>query len=445
MAELPTDVFLSTAVELNRRLIQKEFSAVQLAKAFAERMETLGPRFGALSLQDAAHHKARDVDRELKRDRTRGPLQGVPYAVDDLLSVSGRPSTWGTKLFAGQVFDYNAAVVDRLGKSGAVLAAKLSARELGGAGRLAPPATSPAASAVAAGLVPYALSVECAGSMMIPAAAHHVTLLKPTYGLVSRFGAMPLAWTLDRIAITARSAEDCGHVLHAVAGGDERDAGSSGKSFHFALQYEKPVAAMRIGFAPSDFVAPPVAALRAVLDLLKQAGATLVEAHLPEFPYQSAARTILAAESACTFADLVSSGAVEQMADRQQKDGLRAGLEIPAVQYLTAMRVRRLVQHAMGGLLAPLDLLIVPTDPAAPAGKPDEGRSSTARPHWGFSDHLPAVDLAGLPALVIPGPGADGTAGSICLIAKAQCENALLQVGEYLQTRSDWHKQTPAA
>lgn len=428
MAELPQEIFFSTAVELNQRLIRKEFSAVELARAFDARLARHASVM--VSLKKDAHDKARDVDRELKRGRTRGPLQGVPFAVTDLLSVARRPTTWGSPIFARQTFDENAAVVDKLGKAGAVLAAKLRALELGGAGLLAAAESAPFAAAVAGGMVPYAVGIESFGSMQATAAGHRLTLLKPTYGLVSRYGAMPLAWTLDRVAVAARSAEDCGHVLNAMAGGDERDAGTTGASFHFALQYERPVSAMRIGFSPMD-----AAFLGPVLELLRKAGATLSEATLPDFPYDATNRTILAVEAATTFADLTANGTVEELGDSAQRDGLRAGLEIRASDYLRAMRVRSLAQVALNRLVAPLDLLVTVTG----------GATSTASRAPGLADHRAAADLAGWPELTIPGPSKDHPGRSICLITKPQGENSLLQAAIALQAQSDWHQNPSPA
>lgn len=440
MASIPPEVFHATAVELNQRLVKKDFSAVELARAFLARMESQRGGTVALLLKDQAHRQARDVDRELKRDRTRGPLQGVPFCVEDSLSVAGHPTTWGSTIFAKQVFDTNAAVVDRLGKTGAVLAAKATGRELGGAGRLTPGKSCAAAEVVANGVAPYALGVEAGGSLLVPASAHRLNILKPTYGLVSRFGAVPVSWTLDRVAIIARSAEDCGHILHATAGGDDRDAGSSGKSFHYALQYVPPVSSFRIGFAPSDFEGSATAPLRAMLDLLKRAGATLVEVKVPEFPFESAARTMQAAESSAAFADLIASGTVERLADPHQIAGLRAGLELSAVQYLTATRVRRQIHEAMSALLAPLDLLITPAHPGEHEAAPEGGGSSTTAGPRGMTAQMAAADLAGLPVLAIPGPRGAHAIQCICMIAKANGENTILQAAHQIQSQEDWHR-----
>src|SRR5262249_43747559 len=207
--------------------------------------------------------------------RTRGLLQGIPYGAKDLLSFAGQPTTWGAAPYASQVFDYDAAVITRLGAAGALLMCKLSTVELaGGAGyryasasfqgpgrnpldvtKWSGGASSGAAAAVAAGIVPFAIGSETSGSIVTPASYCGVTALRPTYGLVSRYGAMALSWTLDKLGPFARSAEDCGLILQAIAGRDGRDPGSAGRSFYYTPQYTRPIPEVKIGYAPVDFPA----------------------------------------------------------------------------------------------------------------------------------------------------------------------------------------------
>src|SRR5580692_4866862 len=243
MADLGSEIFFAGIVELNRMLRAKEVSALELARAFGRRMESLGPRYNALALPltERAIRQAKAVDGEIKRGRLRGPLQGVPYAAKDLLSVAGQITTWGARPYAAQVLDYDAAVVEKLQSAGAPLVGKLAMVELAGgpgyrfaSASLTGPGLNPwdrtrwsggsssgSAIAVAAGLVTYALGSETSGSILTPSAFCGVTGLRPTYGLVSRHGAMSLAWTLDKIGPLCRSADDCGTVLQAIAGADE--------------------------------------------------------------------------------------------------------------------------------------------------------------------------------------------------------------------------------
>ena len=191
----------------------------------------------------------------------------------DLLSYKGQPTTWGAKPYAGQVFDYNATVIDKLDAGGAVLTGKLSMVELAGGGgyrfasaSLTGPGLNPwdrtrwsggsssgSAAAVAAGLVTFAIGSETSGSIVTPASYCGVTALRPTYGLVSRHGAMALSWTLDKLGPFARSAEDCGRILQVIAGSDGKDPGSAGTSFYYAPQYARPMKDLKVGYAAVDF------------------------------------------------------------------------------------------------------------------------------------------------------------------------------------------------
>src|SRR5450759_1695395 len=267
MAYIGPDTFFAPLSGLNASLKAGEFSAEDLARAVSERLQQLGPRYNALALplHQEALRQAKDVDKDLKRERYRGPLQGIPYGVKDLLAFAGQPTTWGARPYAGQVFDYNATVIEKLSAVGAVLAGKLSMVELAGGGgyrfasaSLTGPGLNPwdrgrwsggsssgSAIAVAAGLVPFAIGSETSGSILTPAAFCGVTALRPTYGLVSRYGAMPLSWTLDKLGPFCRSAEDCGMVLETIAGNDHRDPGSAGKSFYYTPQYTRKIGESR--------------------------------------------------------------------------------------------------------------------------------------------------------------------------------------------------------
>src|ERR1041384_371606 len=364
MAALPPDVFFATISELNSRLKGKEFSAEELARAFSERLQQQGPRLNALalSLHQEALRAAKDVDKELKRERYRGPLQGVPYAVKDLLAYAGQPTTWGAKPYAAQVFNFNDAVIDKLEGVGPVLTGKLSMVELAGGGgyrypsaSLTGPGLNPwdrtrwsggsssgSAAAVAAGLVPFAIGSETSGSIVTPASFCGVPALGPPYGLGRRYGAMALSWTLDKIGPFARSAEDCGLILQTIAGEDGRDPDSAGRSFYYTPQYARAMKELRVGYAPVDFADRAEASARpafaAALNVIKESGVQLVEAKWPQFPYAAVLSTILAAEEASIFEPLIASGKVDELADKPQIAGLRAALETPAKDYLKAMR-----------------------------------------------------------------------------------------------------------
>jgi aspartyl-tRNA(Asn)/glutamyl-tRNA(Gln) amidotransferase subunit A len=468
------DVFFATISELSAKLRAKEFSAVELTRAFCDRLESIGARHNALalSLRKEALRKARDVDGDLKRQRTRGPLQGIPYGAKDLLAVKKHPTTWGSRVFAGQVFDDDATVIKKLDSAGAILIGKLSMIELAGGpsynsaaasltgaalnpwdrSRWAGGSSSGPGAAVAAGLVAFALGSETSGSIITPSAYCGVTGYRPTYGLVSRHGAMALAWTLDKIGPMCRSADDCALVLHEIAGADPEDPGSARKGFPYNPQFDRKMTDFTIGYAPVDFerVAPEAReAFAAALGVVKSLGVKLKEVEIPDFPYGALVQTVIGAEEASIFEDFIRSGQVDQMADRTQAAGLKAALEIPAVDYLKAMRVRSLVRQAFRDLFVNVDLLLAPArdGPAPPVAGPVRrgGGGTPVAGGRGLGAIIPAGNLAGLPAISLPCGLAGGLPVAISIIGRPFFDNHVIGMGRAFQAQTDWHRRRPPA
>ncbi|MEP6713984.1 MAG: amidase [Terriglobia bacterium] len=466
------DVFFAGIAELNERLVKREFSTVELVRAFSQRLEQLGPRLNALALPltAAALRRAKDIDAELKRDRLRGPLQGIPFGAKDLLAVEGQITTWGAKPFAAQVTGETATVLQKLDKTGSVLIGKLSMVELAGgpsyrfaSASLFGPGLNPwdrtrwsggsssgSASAVAAGLVTFALGSETSGSIVTPASYCGVTGLRPTYGLVSRHGAMALSWTMDKIGPLCHSAEDCGIVLQGIAGSDADDPGSAGKSFYYTPQFARKLSDLRVGFAPSDIEWAETAmrpALQAAMHAIGETGVKMAEIKLPDFPYGALAGTIIGAEGSSIFESLITSGKVNDLADAKQIAGLKAGLEIPAKDYLKAMRIRSLVKQKFRELFADVDIIVAPgrytvatpLSQALDAPGPDQPRPSVP----GLNGLIPAGNLAGLPALSIPCGFAGALPVALQLVGPAFSENTLLALGREFQSHTDWHRRRP--
>jgi aspartyl-tRNA(Asn)/glutamyl-tRNA(Gln) amidotransferase subunit A len=467
------DIFFATISELSAKLRAKEFSAVELTRAFCDRLEKIGPQHNALalSLRREALSKAREVDGDLKRQRTRGPLQGIPYGAKDLLAVKKHPTTWGSRAFAGQVFDEDATVIQKLDQTGAILIGKLSMIELAGGPSYGTPAASltgatlnpwdrsrwaggsssgPGA-AVAAGLVTFALGSETSGSIITPSAFCGITGFRPTYGLVSRHGAMALAWTLDKIGPMCRSADDCALVLHEIAGADPQDPGSARKGFPYAPQFDRKVSDFTVGYAPVDFERVPSdarAAFDGALQAVKALGVKLKEVEIPDFPYDALARTIISAEAASIFEDFIRGSGVEQMADRTQAAGLKAALDIPAIDYLKAMRIRSLVRQAFRDLFVDVDLLLAPARnaPAPPASGPLRGVGGAGAPVGagrGLGAIIPAGNLAGLPAISLPCGLAGGLPVGISFIGRPYFDNHVIGMGRAFQMHTDWHRRRP--
>ena len=473
MAAISDDIFFAGINEINRRLRAKEFSAVELTRAFSDRLESLGPRFNAvaLSLRKQALSAAKDVDGDIKRDRLRGPLQGIPFGAKDLLAYAKHPTTWGAHPYAGQVFNYTANTIQKLAKKGGILTAKLAMVELAGGpsyryarASLTGPGLNPwdttrwsggsssgSGIAVAAGLVTYALGSETSGSILTPSSFCGVTGLRPTYGLVSRHGAMALSWTLDKIGPIARSAEDCGLVLQTIAGGDADDPASAGRSFYYTPENARAFKEIRVGFAPVDFDewADPAARpdFTKALETIRSLGVQVTETKLPTFPYAAVIGTIISAEGSAIFEPLIQSGKVDDLADERQIAGLKAGLEIPAKDYLKAMRIRSLIQEAFRDLLSDVDVLLAPSRlaPAPKISDPLDRRpaSPPTSANPGLTALIPAGNLAGLPALSLPCGFANEMPMSIQLVGAPFSENMLLALGKAFQDKTDWHKRRP--
>lgn len=462
----------ATIPELGAALRAGEMSASELTKFFSKRLETIGPQYNALacSLAKPAHKMSKDVDSDFKHETIRSPLGGIPYGAKDLLAAANFPTTWGAKPYAEQVFDYDATAISRLASARAILIGKLAMVELAGGGgyssasaSLQGPGLNPwnksywsggsssgSGIAVAAGLVPYALGSETSGSILTPASYCGVSGLRPTYGLVSRHGAMALSWTLDKIGVLAHSAEDCGLVLHQIAGKDEADPGSARKSFYYTPRFYRKMSELRVGYAEIDFTEWPDEALRPAfanaLNIVKSVGAQMMETAAPDYPYGAVIGTIIDSEAASVFEQLIRSGKVDQLADASQIDGLKASLNYSAIDYLKAMRVRTQIQGAFRDLFAKVDLLVAPTH-FSPPDRSDQPFDETEpkRPdRKGVGAGLvPATNLCGVPAIAIPCGFVNGLPISLQIVGPAFSENTILAFAREFQNRSDFHKQHP--
>jgi len=474
---MANEIFYATITELAELLRSGKISSLELTRAYLDRLEKLGPRYNALAALTAevALRQAKAADDSLKRKRFRNPLQGVPYGAKDLLATQGIPTTWGAEPYRSQVFDYDATVIRKLEKAGAVLAAKLAMVQLAGGGGYRYPSASmfgpgrnpwnPAhwsggsssgpGSAVAAALVPFAIGSETWGSILTPASYCGITGLRPTYGLVSRHGAMALSWTMDKIGPMCRSAEDCGLVLQIISGRDSRDSASSGKSFYYVKEYGRPLAELRIGYSPIDFERADESsrpALAEALEVFRKLGPKLVEISLPPMPYGQVAGTIIQAEGSTVFESLIQSDQLDRMPDERQKAGLRAGLELPARDYLRAMRIRRLIQEKMREVFTHVDLVLSYSTRGPATGineALDRQRDARTMPDFekekrGNIDIGAAGNLAGLPAISLPcGFTAAKLPVGAQLVGRPFDELALVTLGREFQKQTDWHRRRP--
>lgn len=460
--------------ELHRKMAARDFSCEELTRAWLDRMEAIAPRYNALALtlRPQAIKKAKEVDRDFKRGRVRGPLQGIPFGAKDLLSYGGQPTAWGAQPFAGQVFAEHAVAVAKLEKAGAVCMGKLAMVQLAGGGgyryaaasmtgpglnpwdrtRWSGGSSSGSGSAVAAGLAGFALGSETWGSIVTPAAYCGVTGLRPTYGMVSRRGAMALSWTMDKIGPMARSAEECAYILAAIAGGDSQDPGSAGKSFYYAPEYVRANKDIRIGYAPGDLEliedAGVRSAIAAAYEAFRQMGFDMKDVSLKEMPYGTAASVIIGCEATSIFEDLLTSGGIDQLADKNQIAGLRASMDYSARDYLRAMRVRRMAMEEMQKVYMDFDILVAPSriTVATKISEPldrSAGSTGATRKERGLRDLSAAGNLAGLPAVSIPCGFAEGLPVGLALVGRPFTENVILAAAKRYQDLTDWHKKRP--
>src|SRR5450432_1640346 len=267
--------------ELAKRIQSKKLSPVELTQAYLDRSEKFGPQLNAYArlTPDLALEQAHAAEKEIQRGHYRGPLHGIPYAAKDLFAVKGIPTTWGAKPFADQVFDYDATVIEHLTRVGAILIGKASMIELAGAmnyrfasaslqGAAKNPwnmncwtcgSSSGSGAIVAAGLAAFAIGTETWGSIICPSAFCGISGLRPTYGRVSRFGAMALSPSMDKIGPMARSAEDCAHIFASIAGHDPKDRSTlpvDKAAFTYSPSIELKSHPLRIGWLTNAWKSP---------------------------------------------------------------------------------------------------------------------------------------------------------------------------------------------
>ena len=451
--------------ELAAHVRARRVSPVDLAEIFLARLEKIGPRYNAVVTvtRERALEEARRAEDEIAVGRYRGPLHGIPYGAKDLLATGGGiPTSWGAAPYRAQQLGEDATVIQRLGAAGAVLCAKLAMIELaGGMGYRQPIASftgpcltpwsqdawsggssSGSGAAVSAGLVPFAIGSETWGSILSPSGNCGITGLRPTYGRVSRHGAMALCWTLDKLGPMALTADDCGLVLEAIAGADAADPTTSPRPYRYTAdgcpsRFRFGVLAGALDGVSEDMLA----AYRRSLDVLRELG-TVEDAALPDLPWEAAIRTILQAEAASAFDELIESGGIAGLTAPEDHFLPYARDAVLAKDYVKATRVRGVMAREADRLFERFDVLVAPgrLTVATPLGQEFRGgMRGTAR------DIMGAVgNGAGLPGLIVPnGFGDRGLPTSLQLMGRAWEENTLIAAGRAVQSRTDWHTKHP--
>jgi Asp-tRNA(Asn)/Glu-tRNA(Gln) amidotransferase A subunit family amidase len=432
-------------------------SSEELTTLYLDRLTRHDPELHCvISLtEERAMAQARRADRDLARGIWKGPLHGVPWGAKDLLAVRGYKTTWGAKPYKDQVIDEDATVVKRLDAAGAVLVAKLTLGALawgdvwygektrnpwnteeGSSGSSAGPG-----SATAAGLVGFSIGSETWGSIVSPSTRCGVSGLRPTFGRVSRHGAMALSWSMDKLGPMCRSVEDCALVFEAIHGADGLDPTAVDHPFGWDAEFD--FRSLRVGYLKSDFerelefeeedTEEDRARAREwqtldfeALEVLKSLGVELIPIELPDLPVD-ALSFILSAEAGAAFDELTRSGRDDELVRQIEyawPNEFRQSRTIPAVEYIQANRVRTLVMREMERLLDGFDCWVSPS--------------------YGGSNLL-LTNLTGHPTVVVPnGFASDGTPTSITINGRLFGEPQILALARAYQDVTDFHRRHPA-
>ena len=436
------DLAFWPVTHLAKLIRSRQITSLQLTKLYLARLKRYDPILHCVVTltEDLALKQARQADREIAAGNYRGLLHGIPYGAKDLLATRGIKTTWGAEPYRDQVFDTNATVIDRLAEAGAVLVGKLTVGALawGDVGldgvmtrnpwnvaEGASGSSAGSASAVAAGLVGFAIGTETLGSIVSPCTRCRVTGLRPTFGRVSRFGAMALSWSMDKIGPIARSVEDCAIVFDAIHGPDDKDFTVTDYAFNYDATFD--VKSLRVGYVHSAFDVERANQVNdeTSLAVLRSLGINLIPIELPGLPVDKLEH-ILMAEAAAAFDDLTRSNADDQLA-RQVADAwpnvFRAARLIPAVEYVQANRLRTLAMQAMRDLMAEVDVYVAPSF---------------------HNSNLMLTNLTGHPAVVVPnGVDADGGSSSLTFTGRLYGEAAALAVAKAYQDATKFHLRQP--
>ena len=444
--ELPArkeDLAYYSLPQLASLIINKKISSVELTKFFLGRLKKWGDTLQCVITitEEIAMREAKLADAELAKGIYRGPLHGIPYGLKDLFAVKGTKTTWGSTPYKDQVINQDAYVYQKLKKAGAVLCAKLSLgalaydnRWFGGATRNpwnlnqgSSGSSAGSAAATSAGLLPFAIGTETWGSIISPATRCGVTGLRPTFGTVSRTGAMVLSWSLDKVGPICRSAEDAAIVYSAIHGTDEIDPSAIKHTFAYTgkTDWKK----VRIAYAENYFRRlDSNAAERKVLEVYRSLGANLQPVNFPDstiYPFDIM-NVVLSSEAAAAFDELTRTDR-DDLIERQDKNFwpniFRSGRSIPAAEYINANRYRYKLCKDLGDFMKKYDIVIVPS--------------------FG-GNQLAITNLTGHPVVCMPiGFGRTGTPISITLIGNLYDEATILAAAKAFQDKTDHHKKHP--
>ena len=432
-----------TVEQIAGLIYHRKISSVELTRFFLDRLKQHDPTLHCVitMTEERAMAKAIQMDEELAAGNYRGYLHGIPYGAKDLLSARGYKTTWGANPYRAQEIDYDASVIRQLDDAGAVLCAKLTLgalawgdvwygemtrnpwnTEAGSSG-----SSAGSASAVAAGLVPFAIGTETLGSIVSPSTVCGTTGLRPTFGRVSRDGAMALSWTMDKIGPITRAAGDAGLVLAAIANYDPLDAHAIQAGFQYELPSPERTGPRRIGYLKSafdnDYAFQDNDSL--ALERLRALGYELVPIELPEAPPIG---FILSVEAAAAFEELTRTGMDDQLT-RQVRNAwpnvFRSAHFVPAVAYVQANRLRHQLMKDVDAVFRENDIEVY------------------VNPSWNSSS-LFITNMTGQPSITVPNGFYEGTPTSITFTGELFGEQAIVDVAAAFQRATAWEERHPA-
>jgi Asp-tRNA(Asn)/Glu-tRNA(Gln) amidotransferase A subunit family amidase len=427
-----------TVRQLAELLRSRQISSEELTRFYLDRLKKFDPQLHCVITltEDLALTQAKRADAEIKAGKYRGLLHGIPYGAKDLLATRKYKTTWGSVPYQEQVLEYDATVIQKLEAAGAVLCAKLTLGELawgdvwygemtrnpwdtktGSSG-----SSAGSASAVAAGLLPFAIGTETLGSIVSPSTVCGTTGLRPTYGRVSRYGAMALSWSMDKIGPICRSVEDCAIVFQAIQGPDPLDVSLIPAAFHYDATSNP--RQLKIGYLKTDFERryPFHDQDSLSLQKLREMGFQLIPIELPEAPNLG---IILSAEAAAAFDELTRSGRDDLMR-RQIRNAwpntFREARFIPAVEYIQANRLRTKLMQDMQKVFKQVDVYL--------------------NPSWGGRS-LNITNHTGHPCVVLPNGFRNGRPTSITFTGNLFEEGKILNLARVYQEATSHHLQHP--
>jgi len=460
------DVLFQSVTQLSDQIRARKLSPVELTQAYLDRIQKLSPRLNAFQTvtADLALEQARTAEKELNANKYRGPLHGIPYGAKDLLATRGIPTSWGAKPCQGQMFDADATVIRKLSDAGAVLLGKCAMIEFaGGLGyryadsSISGPGRNPwdtsrwtggsssgSGATVAAALAAFAIGTETWGSILCPSAFCGITGLRPTYGRVSRAGAMACAYTFDKIGPLARSASDLRLVLDAIAGPDPDDPSASNEAVDLAPG-RKNLTKLRGALITQDYTQKGVepearAAFDHAVAELRGAGLKLEDAKWPDYPASEVAGTLITVEALSAFEKFYKDGSVSQLRDPYAPYQLEVNEGVTGADVVKLWRMRLELQQKVADFFASYDYVVTANFlSVAPPIAGDLNQSLS------YVDPAGAIgNGCGLPAIALPiEHGKLDMPLSMQIMAPPFEEARLIELGELWQSRTTFHKRRP--